>query len=59
MKAAKALPAVNETARIARLVEAAEEGLRRRGFTERTIRDQRRKTRALIEAHIAGELDHG
>ncbi len=40
-------------AAVERLVAAAEAGLRRLGFTERTIKDRRRKTRALIVAHLS------
>lgn len=41
------------SAEVARFIAAAEEMLRRQGFTERTIRDRRKATRAQIEAHLS------
>jgi hypothetical protein len=37
---------------VERLLAAVEAGLRRLGFTERTIKDRRKATRARIEAHF-------
>lgn len=47
--------AAPDPAEIARLVALAEEGLRRGGFAESTIKRRRKATRALIEAHLTRE----
>ena len=44
-----------DPADIARLVALAEEGLRRSGFAESTIKRRRKVTRDLITAHLTRE----
>jgi len=41
-----------------RLADAADETLRRLGFTERTIKRHRRATRAQIAAHLHERTSH-